>query len=295
MFSVGPDGALAVALASTFCFGGGLITARIGLREMDARAGAALSVPTAMVLFVLASPFALGLSGVTAQAVAVFAVVGLFFPAVVTMLTFRATALLGPTIASSISATAPIFAIAAAWLLLGERVPAKAALSALGVVAGVAILTWRAGEARNVRLGRALAWPIASAVVRGIAQVGVKAGLLLWPNPFAASLIGYVMSTATVAGADRLRGEARARRTARGIAWFMLTGVFNGSAMLLMYTALAAAPVWQVAPIVASYPLVTALMGALFLPDEKLTLRVGLGAALTVAAIAYLVGAPAAR
>lgn len=293
MIAVAPDGAAAVALASTFCFGGGLITARIGLRNMDARAGAALSVPTATLLFVLASPFALDLAGISAQAVAVFAVVGLVFPAVVTMLTFRATALLGPTIASSISATAPIFAIAAAWLVLGERVPAKAAVSVLGVVAGVAILTWRAGEARNVRLGRALVWPIASAVVRGIAQVGVKAGLLLWPNPFAASLIGYLMSTATVASADRLRGEARAKRTPRGIAWFMLTGVFNGSAMLLMYTALAAAPVWQVAPIVASYPLITALMGALLLPDEKLTLRVGIGAALTVAAIAWLVGAPA--
>ena len=291
---MGPDGALAAALASTFCFGGGLITARIGLREMDARAGAALSVPTAMVLFVLASPFALDLAGFTAQAALVFAVVGLFFPAVVTMLTFRATALLGPTIASSISATAPLFAIAAAWLLLDECVPAKAALSALGVVAGVAILTWRAGEARNVRLARALAWPIASAIVRGIAQVGVKAGLLLWPNPFAASLIGYVMSTATVAGADRLRGEARAKRTPKGIAWFMLTGVFNGSAMLLMYTALAVAPVWRVAPIIASYPLVTALFGALLLPDEKLTPRVGAGAALTVAAITYLVASPAA-
>ena len=294
MTAAGADGALVAAVASTFCFGAGLITARIGLRNMDARAGAALSVPTATVLFVLAAPFALDLAGFTVQAALVFAVVGLFFPAVVTLLTFRATALLGPTITSSVSGTAPLFAIAAAWLILDERVPAKAAISAVGVVAGVALLTWRAGEARKVRLGRALAWPIAGAIVRGIAQVGVKAGLLLWPNPFAASLIGYVMSTATVASADRLRGEARAKRTPRGIAWFMLTGVFNGSAMLLMYTALAVAPVWKVAPIVASYPLVTALMGALLLPDEKLTPRTGFGAALTVAAVAYLVGAPAA-
>lgn len=292
MSAVAPDGAIVAAVASTFCFGGGLIAARIGLRAMDARAGAALSVPTATVLFALAAPFALDFSGFTAQAALVFAMVGLFFPAAVTILTFRATALLGPTITSSVSATAPLFAIVAAWLLLGERVPAKAALSALGIVAGVALLTWRAGEARQVRLGRALAWPVAGAMVRGLAQVGVKAGLLLWPNPFAASLIGYLMSSMTVATADRLRGEARARRSARGIAWFMLAGVFNGGAMLLMYTALAGAPVWQVAPIVASYPLITALMGALFLPDEKLTWRVGLGAALTVAAVAWLVGGP---
>jgi uncharacterized membrane protein len=259
---------------------------------MDARAGAALSVPTAAVLFVLASPWALDLSGFSAQAALVFAAVGLVFPAAVTILTFRATALLGPTITSSVSATAPLFAIVAAWLLLDERVPAQAATSALGVVAGVALLTWRAGEARRVQLGRALLWPLAGAIVRGLAQAGVKAGLLLWPNPFAASLLSYLMSTATVASVDRLRNEPRGRRTPAGIAWFMLTGAFNGGAMLLMYSALSLAPVWKVAPIVASYPLITALMGALFLPDEKLTLRVGLGAALTVGAIAWLVGAP---
>lgn len=159
-------------------------------------------------------------------------------------------------------------------------------------MAGVALLTWRAGEVRQVRLGSALVWPVAGAIVRGLAQVGIKAGLLLWPNPFAASLIGYVMSSVTVASADRLRNEARGRRTKAGIAWFMLTGVLNGAGMLLMYTALSLAPVWQVAPIVASYPLVTALMGAVLLPDEKLTLRVAAGAALTVAAVAYLVGSP---
>ena len=105
MTAAGADGALVAAVASTFCFGAGLITARIGLRNMDARAGAALSVPTATVLFVLAAPFALDLAGFTVQAALVFAVVGLFFPAVVTLLTFRATALLGPTITSSVSGT----------------------------------------------------------------------------------------------------------------------------------------------------------------------------------------------
>lgn len=288
------DAATALAVASTFCFGGGLIAARVGLRGMDARAGAALSVPTATVLFVLAAPFVLEPAGLVPQALLLFAAVGLFFPATVTILTYRSTALLGPTITSSVSATAPLFALVAAWLLLGERVPGKAAVAAAGVVAGVAVLTWRAGESRNVRLGRALAWPVAGAAVRGLAQVGVKAGLLLWPNPFAAGLVGYLMSSLTVASVDRLRAAPRGRRTPAGIALFMLAGSLNGGAVLLMYIALSRAPVWKVAPIVASYPLVTAVMGALLLPDEKLTPRVAAGAALTVAAIAYLVGAPVA-
>ena len=50
---------------------------------------------------------------------------------------------------------------------------------------------------------RSLLWPVSGAVVRGLAQVGVKAGLLLWPSAFAASLIGYVVSSATVVSVNR--------------------------------------------------------------------------------------------
>lgn len=119
------DAATAFAVACTCCLGGGLITARVGLRGMDARSGAALSVPTATALFVLAAPFALDPSGFSLHALLVFAAVGLVFPAAVTILTFRSTALLGPTITSSVSATAPLFALVAAWLILGEQVPGK--------------------------------------------------------------------------------------------------------------------------------------------------------------------------
>jgi drug/metabolite transporter (DMT)-like permease len=54
---------------------------------------------------------------------------------------------------------------------------------------------------------------------------------------------------------------------------------------------LAIAPVWIVTPIVASYPLVTGVVSALFLRDEKLSLQVVAGAGLTVAAVVLLVGA----
>jgi drug/metabolite transporter (DMT)-like permease len=130
---------------------------------------------------------------------------------------------------------------------------------------------------------------VAGAALRGLAQVGAKAGLLLWPNPFVAGLIGYVVSCVTVMGADRLRGGPKPALTRPGIAWFIGTGILNGSAVLLMYAALSLAPVWTVAPIVAAYPLVTAIVSAAALPDEKLSLRAVAGAAITVAAVAYLV------
>lgn len=282
--------ALVFAFLSTLCFALGLVTARVGLRGIDARAGAALSVPTATLLFVLLAPFVLDLQGFDMRAVLLFAAVGLVFPAAVTLLTFRSTALLGPTVTSTVASTAPLFALAAAALVLGEAVPAHAAVSALGVVAGVALLSWEGKGMRRSFRGRALLWPVAAAVVRGLAQVGAKAGLLLWANPFAASLVGYLMSSATLVTADRAPSGRNVRLTRKDVAWFAGTGVINGLGVLSLYAALARAPVWQVAPIVASTPLVTAILSTAILRDERLSGRVVTGALVTVAAIVHLVG-----
>lgn len=220
-----------------------------------------------------------------------FAAVGLFFPAIVTLLTFRSNELLGPTVTSAVSGTAPLFALLAAAVFLGERVPPQAALSATGVVVGIALLSWKKNAMRSGVSARSLLWPAAGAAVRGLAQTFAKAGLLLWSNAFAASLIGYVVSSATVVAADRVRRPSKQRIGGKALAWFAATGILNGSAVVLMYAALSLAPVWTVAPIVAAYPLVTALLGAALLHDEKLTLPSATGALITVAAIVYLVSA----
>jgi len=286
--------ALVLALLSSLCFGLALVTGRIGLRTLDARSGAAISIPTATLLLAVAAPFAWHGDGFSLGAALLFALVGLFFPAVVTLLTFRSNEELGPTVTSAVSGAAPLFALPAAALLLGERIPAQALAATVAVVAGVVLLTWRQDALRPGTAARSLLWPVSGAVVRGLAQVGVKAGLLLWPSAFAASLIGYVVSAATVVGVDRLGRRERARRTRRSVGWFALTGLLNGAAVLSMYAALGLAPVALVAPVVATYPLVTALASAAVLRDEPLTARRLAGATLVVAAIAYLVASGAA-
>jgi len=281
--------ALAFAIASSLCFGLALVTSRVGLRTLDARSGAAISVPTATLLFVLAAPFAFDGRGFTLQAGLVFAAVGLFFPALVTLLTFRSVEELGPTLTGAVSGTAPLFAVLAAGLILGEKVPPHAALACAGIVIGVTVLTWKQGAVGPGFSGWALAWPIAGAVLRGLAQAIAKLGLTLWPNPFAAGLIGYLVSSGTVIGADRLRRSTRPAVTKHGALWFGITGALNGSAVLLMYAALSKAPVALVAPIVATYPLTTALASALLLREERVTLRLVVGACIAVASSVTLV------
>src|SRR5207248_7053433 len=117
----------------------------------------------------------------------------------------------------TLSSTAPLFAIAAAFVFLGERIPSRALIAAIGVVAGAALLSWRGGAL----VRRALWLPLAGAALRGLGQVVAKAGLALWPNPFAASLIGYCVSTVTVTAADRLSRRERPGRTRGAMLWFM--------------------------------------------------------------------------
>ena len=283
--------ALTLAISSSLCFGLALITSRIGLRSLDARAGAAISVPTATVLLVLSAPFTFDIDGYTLRAALWFAGVGLFFPALVTLITFRSNAVLGPTVTGSVSGTAPLFAMLAAALFLGERVPAQAAVAAVGIGAGVALISWKQGELRAGLSGWALLWPVSGAVIRGFAQAAAKAGLLLWPNPFAASLIAYTVSTATVIGINQMDRSTKQQPTLRGFAWFALTGVLNGGAVLLMYAALNIAPVALVSPIIAAFPLVTVLVSAAVLREEPLTRRMLAGVVITVLAIVYLVSA----
>ena len=61
----------------------------------------------------------------------------------------------------------------------------------------------------------------------------------------------------------------RARRRWRGRLWFALIGICNGIGTLLLYAALGAGPVSLVAPLYATYPLVTVGLSALVLGNVE--------------------------
>ena len=98
-----------LALLAAALYGTGLVTTYYGLRHMESLAGARVSIPTAALLFWLLTPF-VDFSGWENQAVVLFALVGLFYPAAVTLLTFVGNRRLGPTVAGTIGSTTPLFA-----------------------------------------------------------------------------------------------------------------------------------------------------------------------------------------
>ena len=275
------------ALAAAAGLGAAMITTRQGLRYASPAAGAAIGVPSSTLVFWCLAPFLLDTGGFNLAAAGMFALVGLFFPAVVTLLTYTGNQRMGPTITSSISCTTPLFALSGAIVFLGEGLSAGNVLGTAAIVLGMLALSW-SGEARARSWPLwAIALPVAAAALRALAQVLTKAGLALWASPYAAGLIGYTVSAVVILAATRLRG-VRAPADRRATPWFVATGMLNGASLFLMYTALGKGTVALVSPIVATYPLFTLGLSLLLLRQERVPPRVALGAVLTVAGVIVL-------
>ena len=187
------------ALLAAALFGAALVTTQFGLRYMDGLAGAKVSIPFAAVLFWLLLPLR-GWQGWHSQAAVVFAALGVFFPVAVTLLAYEANRRMGPTIAGAIGSTAPLFAVLGAVLFLGETLGLMQIAATLAIVAGSVVLVWRGGSHGDAGHGAAwiswVAW--LAAALRALAQVIAKAGLLLWPNPYAACVLGYSVSAVAI-------------------------------------------------------------------------------------------------
>ena len=283
------DLSIAIALGSTVFFALGLILTQYGLRYMGPFSGATISVPTTTLLCWLASPWVLDASQWNWRATGFFAAVGLFYPGVVSLLTFEAGRRMGATITGTVGSTAPFFAIIAAIVFLGERVTLLGGIAVAAIIGGVVLLTWQPRGLPRQWSRRDLLLPIGGAVLRGVAQAVLKLGFLSWPNPFAAGLVGYTLSSAVVTAGVRLHeGRTGFALDRKGIAWFALVGVSNGIATFALYVALSYGSVTIVAPLVATYPLFTMLLGAALLHNERITVARLAGVAATVAGVVLL-------
>src|SRR5258708_24556252 len=97
----------ALALLASAFLGTAVVIANVGLRYLDPARGALVSIPSTTLLFGLLAVFLFRIEGWNAAAFAIFAAVGLIFPALVTFLNFASNPLTGPTGARAIPAHTP--------------------------------------------------------------------------------------------------------------------------------------------------------------------------------------------
>lgn len=280
-----------LALCAAFLFGLALVLTQFGLKYLPPSRGAATSVPTSAILFLVLAPFMLDWSGWNPRGALIFALVGLLFPATVTLLTFEANRRMGPNITGALINLTPVFAVLAAAVLLDEMPRSLQALGIAMVAIGVIILS----VDRNWLGTRwAILLPIGIAAIAGLTVPVTKLGLALWPNPFAATLIVYLMSSFVVIGVATLGKNAPPKSDQRdhraGRLWFGCVGACNGLGVLAYYAALARGPVLLVSPLAATYPLVTLAFSAILLRSTRITITLIIGVVTSVAGVMLLVG-----
>lgn len=280
--------AILFAFASAAFLGAAVVTSQLGLRTMEPLTGAAVAVPSFTLLFLLLSPIILAGEPVVWRGLPIFAVLGLFFPASLTLLAFASNRALGPVITSTLGNLAPLFSVALAVLVLREPLHATQLAGLVIAVIGAVIIS----VTRPRDLGHWRSWalllPLAAALVRGVTPPIVKVGLEVWPSPLWACLIGYVMSSLVLLAVQRIRqGKFLADAPQSGLVWFAVTGIANGLATLTMFTAVRHGPITLVAPVIAVFPLVTVLLSKLVL-NSVITPRIVGGTVLTVAGVALV-------
>ena len=253
-----------------FGFGAGFVLTQFGLRWMPPWVGAAISIPTSTLLFWCLAPFFVHPSDGDWKAAALFASVGLVFPGAAALLNFESNRLMGPNIAGALSSMTPIFAVMLAIVLLGERVRVPQLLALAALVIGISLM-YRVHVTLSGRSLWLMALPVGSSAIRGVIQPVAKLGFGWWPNPIAAVVVSYTVSSAVLIVAAVIRsGGTVPTIDYRGALWFAAVGLCNGLAVLSMYGALASGPVTIVSPLIAGYPLVTLLLSRALLAKEEI-------------------------
>lgn len=278
--------AILFAFASAALLGAGVVTTQFGLRSVEPLSGAAISVPSFTLLFIVLSPLLLYDEPVVWRAAPIFATIGLVFPAMLTLLTFASNRALGPVVTSALGNLAPLFAVALAVLVLHEPVRQLQFAGLLLAVIGAVVITVTRPRDFGSWRSWALLLPLGGALLRGVVPPVVKVGLEIWPSPLWACLIGYAVSSIVVLGVQRVRkGRFMTEAPRSGRFWFALTGIFNGLSTLALFAALRNGPITLVAPLVAVYPLITVALSGVTLKHVRITPRIIAGTVLTIAGV----------
>ncbi len=158
-----------LALSASFFFGLALVLTQFGLRHVRPSEGSLVSIPfLALILWALAV-FFLDFSQWNNRAAGTFLVIGLVYPAFVTLLTYEANRIMGPGAAGALGNLAPLFAVVGAAVAFADLPRPLQAIGILTIAAGAIVLTLRRIDSRTWPYW-AVFLPIGASAIRGAAQ-----------------------------------------------------------------------------------------------------------------------------
>lgn len=289
-----PEGLAAISAIS---FAASHVVSKRGLRATSVTAGFLAIVAVAWLVVAAAVLFDLP-SAPSIWSVGLFAVSGLFAPAVARAAALMGVDKLGPSVAVPIQqGLRPLLVLPAAALLLGEGIGLLRIVGVVAIVAGGWILSRRPADAavdvsvgtvgpvatepaqRRGALASALrssrgfrpgiVYPVAAAISYAAADVIVKRALELYPHPAFGAMVSIGTGLAVWGLAHVWRPVRRHLRVGSDVGWLAVSGALMGAAILLLFNALQLGDVSVVAPIVATQPLFVFLFSVLILRDQE--------------------------
>jgi DME family drug/metabolite transporter len=268
--------AVGLALLAALLFGIGMQLTQLGLRSVDPQRGTLLTIASSTVIYWLAAPWYLEWSYWASNVVWLFLAIGVFRPFLSSNLSIAGTAILGPTVSSTLSATAPFFALLFAVLVLDETLTVRTVLGTAAIVLGVGMLSRQRGSNTGAAWPLwALALPIGAAVIRVGAHLTAKIGMEVIPSAYFVGLVSYSASLVIALANNSRRGTSLWGLTGHADSlWFVLTGLFYGAAVFTLNVALQRGNLSVVGPVVSCEPIFVMLLGAAFFNQRNLRLGV---------------------
>ncbi|MFT5445575.1 MAG: DME family drug/metabolite transporter [Gammaproteobacteria bacterium] len=282
--------AAGLALLAALLFGSGMQFARLGLRTVDSQNGTLLTIAASAVIYWLAAPWYLQWEWWQSSVVWLFLAIGLFRPFLSSNLSLASTAILGPAISSTLSATAPFFALLFGVLILDEELSLRTVSGTFAIVLGVVMLARQRGMGQGVNWPLwALALPIGAAVIRVGAHLAAKIGMETIPSAYFVGLVSYSASMLiALANSRRRKTSLGSLARTRDSLWFVVTGVFYGTAVFTLNVALQLGDLSVVGPIVSCEPIFVMLVGALFFKQRDLSVGLIVSVSVVVSGVVLI-------
>ncbi|MDX2314856.1 MAG: DMT family transporter [Gammaproteobacteria bacterium] len=278
---------LLLALAAACLFGVATVISKRALMTVDPQSASLVIIGTVVVLYLATSPLWMRAEDWFTPGFWIFVLNGFMHPFLSMYLALEATARTGPTVAATLSATAPLFASFTAVAFLGESINAWISVGTVATVMGVMTLSWSPRGA-GALLRITLLFATGAAIVRGLNHTLGKFGLESMPNVFMAGFVSFTVSFCCALLVYRLRtGTLIVRLPRAGLGYLVATGAVIAVAIVCMYGGLVTGQVVVVSPIIAAYPLFT-LLTALIFKQERLTTKLALGVLLVVGGVVLI-------
>ena len=281
------SGALA-AFGAAILWGFNAFVIRKGLRTSNPFAGALLSLMVASFIYFILTIFSETLYETIPPTNLIFlASAGFVGYSLAYLFYFNSIELIGASRAATITGSRPLLAALLAVLIFREEITFSLGVGTLLVVIGVILVSGYSGVKKS-RKGEILA--IFTAFCWSIYPILVKEGLrgvMTVFKPTFITILAAIFFYVILISLSK-RSHLLLQIDKSSLCYFTLSGFANGFANLLFFIALSSSPVTLVVPLSNIYPFIAILLGILLL-DEKITIKIFVGAILIFLGVALVV------